>query len=97
VTSETIIEASANRVWEIVAHQFALIGEWATAIPASRTNPQAVGDADAGFVGRVCETRLPMFLDAEETIGSYDEARRELRYAGAGLLAFCCARMTPGP
>jgi hypothetical protein len=46
VSSETIIDASADRVWEIVGHQFARIGEWATAIPASRPISQTPGAAE---------------------------------------------------
>jgi len=41
LSSETVIEASADRVWEIVGHQFARIGEWAAAISASHANPAA--------------------------------------------------------
>lgn len=88
LSNETIIEASADRVWEIVGRQFARIGEWATAIPASRPSSRAVGDADAPVAGRVCETGLPMFPHVEETIISYDEAGRTLTYEAAGLPTF---------
>jgi polyketide cyclase/dehydrase/lipid transport protein len=88
VSSETIIDASADRVWEIVGHQFARIGEWATAIPASRPASQTHGMAEAPVAGRVCETGLPMVPLVEETIVAYDEAGRTLTYAGAGLPRF---------
>jgi Polyketide cyclase / dehydrase and lipid transport len=88
LSSETIIEASADRVWEIVGHQFPRIGEWATAILASRPNPREVGNADAPVAGRVCETGVRMFPHVEETIVSYDEGGRTLTYVGAGLPSF---------
>ncbi len=88
LSSETIIEASAERVWEIVAHQFARIGEWATAIPASRPSAEGVGASDAPVPARVCETGVSMFPRVEETIVSYDEAARTFTYAGARLPAF---------
>jgi hypothetical protein len=88
VSSETLIEASADRVWETVGHQFARIGEWATAIPASRPMSQALGLAGAPVAGRVCETGLPMVPLVEETIVAYDEAGRTLTYTGAGLPRF---------
>ena len=88
VSSETVIDASADRVWEIVGHQFARIGEWATAIPASRPVSQTPGAAEAPVAGRVCETGLPMVPLVEETIVAYDEAGRMLAYAGAGLPRF---------
>lgn len=88
VSSETIIDASADRVWEIVAHQFARIGEWATAIPASRPSPQAPGVPEAPVAGRVCATGLPIVRSVEETIVGYDEANRSLTYTGGGLPRF---------
>jgi hypothetical protein len=88
VSSETIIDASADRVWEIVGHQFTRIGEWATAIPASRPSSQTPGAAEAPVAGRVCETGLPMVPAVEETILAYDEGGRTLTYAGAGLPRF---------
>ena len=88
LSSETVIEASADRVWEIVGHQFARIGEWAAAIPASLANPPAAAVAGAPVAGRVCETGTRMFPHVDETIVSYDEAGRTLAYAGTGLPAF---------
>jgi hypothetical protein len=88
VSSETVIDASADRVWEIVGHQFARIGEWATAIPASRPVSQTPGAAEAPVAGRVCETGLPMVPLVEETIVAYDEAGRTLTYTGARLPRF---------
>jgi hypothetical protein len=88
VSSETIIDASADRVWEIVGHQFARIGEWATAIPASRPISRASSAVEEPVAGRVCETGLPLVSAVEETILAYDEAGRTLTYAGAGLPRF---------
>lgn len=36
LSGEVTIHASADRVWAIVGHQFAQIGDWATSIAASR-------------------------------------------------------------
>ena len=87
LSSETIVEASADRVWEVVGHQFAHIGEWARAIPASRARDEA-GATAAPVAGRVCETGVSMFPEVEETIVAYNEATRTLSYVGAGLPAF---------
>jgi hypothetical protein len=88
LSNETIVEVSADRVWEIIAHEFADIGEWAGAIAASRPTPQQPGSVDAPVAGRVCETGLRMFPRVEETIVSYDETGKTLTYTGAGLPAF---------
>lgn len=87
LSSETIIDASADRVWEVVGHRFAQIGEWATAIPASRAKEDG-GPTGAPVAGRVCKTGVSMFPEVEETIVSYDDAARALTYVGAGLPAF---------
>jgi hypothetical protein len=60
LSSETVIEASAERVWEIVGLRFARIGEWTTAIPVSRPSPRAVVEAEAPVAARVCETGVRM-------------------------------------
>jgi Polyketide cyclase / dehydrase and lipid transport len=90
LSSETIIEASADRVWEVVGHQFARIGEWATAIPASRATSDC-GNTSAPVAGRVCETGVSMLPEVTETILSYDEDTKTLSYVGAGLPAFITA------
>lgn len=90
LSNEIIIDASADRLWDVVAHQFAQIGEWATAIAASRPKP-AGADADAPPGGRVCDTGMRMFAHVEETILAYDESARTLTYAGAGLPRFVSA------
>jgi len=87
LSNETIIHAPADRVWHVVAHHFAQIGDWATAIAASRPL-QGSADAGAPADGRVCETGMRMFPHVEETILVLDERARTLTYAGAGLPVF---------
>jgi hypothetical protein len=88
VSGETIVDASADRVWEVVARRFERIGEWATAIPASRVDPEAVSETDAPVAGRVCATGLRIFPDVRETIVAYDDRARSLVYVGEGMPAF---------
>ena len=83
-----IMEAPAERVWEIVAHRFADVGQWATAIPVSRPSSEPARDPGSPVAGRVCETGVSLFPEVEETIVDYDEAGRRLTYRGAGLPAF---------
>ena len=84
LSGEVIIEASADRVWEILGHRFAEIGEWATAIDGSGP---AVGQTEA-LPGRVCQTGMRAFPAVTERIVDYDESNRTLTYEATGLPAF---------
>lgn len=86
--TETVIEAPADRVWEIVGRQFDRIGDWATAIPASRPASISTCDATVPVAGRVCETGIRPLPEVTETIVEYDDRGRTLTYEGAGLPAF---------
>jgi len=85
---EMTIHAPASRIWAILAHRFDRIGEWASAIPASRAAAGAVRETGAPVAGRVCETGVRMYSRVEETIIDYDELGRALTYVGRGLPGF---------
>jgi len=91
LTQHVVIDASADAVWEVVAGRFDRIGEWATAIPASRFAPAdpAVVDLTAPVTARVCETGLRALPRVTETIVGFDVASRTLTYqATQGMPAF---------
>jgi ribosome-associated toxin RatA of RatAB toxin-antitoxin module len=95
LTSTITIDASADQVWDIIAHQFGRIGEWATAIPESTTitAPATVTRnhvlVEAPVAGRVCDTGMRAVPRVTETIVAYDEDARTLAYqATAGMPAF---------
>lgn len=95
LTSTIAIDAPADRVWDIIAHQFGRIGEWATAIPCSAAimAPATVTRnhvlVEAPVAGRVCDTGMRAVPRVMETIVAYDEDARTLTYqATAGMPAF---------
>ena len=95
LTSTITIDASADQVWDVIAHQFGRIGEWATAIPGSTTitAPATVTHSyvlvEAPVAGRVCDTGIRAVPQVTETIVAYDEDARTLTYqATAGMPAF---------
>ena len=95
LTSTITIDASADQVWDVIAHQFGRIGEWATAIPGSTTitAPATVTHSyvlvEAPVAGRVCDTGMRAVPQVTETIVAYDEDARTLTYqATAGMPAF---------
>lgn len=68
------INASANRLWQILAEDYDKVGEWTSEIPESSPNPDLpVGE------GRVCTT--PDFGDVKEIITHFDEQQRSFSYA----------------
>jgi hypothetical protein len=73
------IKASADAVWKILSDDYASVGSWATAVDASRPNPDA-GEPLAGapVAGRVCAA--PGFGDIHEKIVDYDASLRTLTY-----------------
>jgi carbon monoxide dehydrogenase subunit G len=88
LSGEITIESPPDHVWEIVAHRFDRVGEWATAIKASRPIESNEPGTGAPVAGRVCETGVPMAADVTERIVAYDAAGRSLSYVGTGLPAF---------
>ena len=88
LADEITIEAPAAHVWDILAHRFAEVGSWATAITASSAIAAAGYVSGAPVAGRACETGVRLAPRVEETIVAYDEVARALSYVGAGLPSF---------
>ena len=103
LTTEFVVAAPADSVWEVIGRRFDRIGEWATAIPASAALLPPAGTATARAVtrlpvgqiiggapvaGRVCTTGVRLAPRVTETLVAYDEANRTLTYEGSGLPAF---------
>ncbi|MGI5286506.1 SRPBCC family protein [Nonomuraea polychroma] len=74
------IAAPAEKVWEMVAHHFDRVDEWATVVHASYALPGPPVVAEAPVAGRVCRTGLPVLRQVSEHIVAYDEIARTLTY-----------------
>ncbi len=79
------VDVAAGRLWEIVAHDFDRVGEWSSAVQASRANLDAAVPAGATVGGRVCSTD---FGDIAETFTDYDEAGMRFTFRATGLPSF---------
>ncbi len=66
------IKAPAERVWQVVAHDFANVSHWASGVPKSGINTVAEVPEGAKVGGRVCD--VPGFGKINETFIAYDEA-----------------------
>jgi polyketide cyclase/dehydrase/lipid transport protein len=78
--SRITINASAKKVWRVLAHDFGNIGQWASAIPASQAIPGLPAPAGAEVGGRVCATAVPGFGDVQERFTYYDEQTMRFAY-----------------
>lgn len=80
LNSNITISASAKKVWHVLAHDFGTIGQWASAIPASRAVADLPAPAGAEVGGRVCSTAVPGFGDVQEQFTYFDEASMHFAY-----------------
>lgn len=74
------INASAKKVWRILAHDFGNIGQWASAIPVSQPLPDLLAPAEAEVGGRICSPAVAGFADVQETFTYYDERSMSFAY-----------------
>ena len=71
------VNTSADKVWEILGHNFGSIADWASGVHASQGRNSVVALQNAPYSGRICETRLGTF---DETITRYDEREKVVSY-----------------
>jgi hypothetical protein len=100
LSTDLIVAAAADQVWNVIGHQFDRIGDWATAIPhstaladaipttAGSVMPDATPVLHAPVSGRVCQTGVRLVPSVTETLIAYDDANRTLTYEASGMPAF---------
>ena len=76
------INAPAEHVWQVVAHEFANISLWASGVPKSSINGAADVPDGASVGGRTCD--VPGFGAVQETFIAYDEGAKTFTYAAEG-------------
>lgn len=73
-------EASADRLWQILAEEFTDIASWASSIDQSRANADATNRIDgAPTGGRVCE--IPGFGETDERFVRFDVENKSFAYS----------------
>lgn len=76
VETTATIKASADQVWEVLGNDFVNISKWASAVYASRLNPDSTNKPDGAPVGgRICSTA---FGDVVEDIIHFDSDKHEI-------------------
>ena len=80
------INATADRVWDVVAHDFDRVGMWSSAVDSSRPNIDAAVPHGATVGGRICAT--PGFGDLRETFTEYSEENKQFTFVVSGMPSF---------
>ena len=78
-SKDITINASAEKVWDILAHQFVDVGVWARSVPKSEVNhtPPKVNGSPVG--GRLCDTSIGHI---SEEFTAYDEEGMTFSFKG---------------
>jgi len=75
------IDASLDKVWDIVGPNYTSAGDWASSVYISGARSGTPKVAGAPAAGRVCETSLGPFT---ETIEAYDSHSHMVSYSATG-------------
>tara|TARA_B110000211_G_C14056203_1_gene543489 strand:+ start:1518 stop:1997 length:480 start_codon:yes stop_codon:yes gene_type:complete len=78
-SKEITINASAEKVWNIIGLNFADVGKWDGAVSKSIINKQATIVNGSPYGGRICETS---FGKISEKFTAYDEAGMTFSFQG---------------
>ena len=73
------INASADRIWTILADEFADVSNWASAVDHSEAHDKAAAPAGATSGGRTCQ--VPGFGFTDERFTHYDEANKTFSFS----------------
>ena len=78
-SKDIIINASAEKVWDILGHKFADVGQWARSVSKSvvNNNAQKVNNSPVG--GRLCDTSIG---NISEEFTAYDEEKMTFSFKG---------------
>lgn len=81
IKQQFTVNASAERLWEIMGLQFSDVSNWASNIYSSQAHNIGIVPLGASCSGRVCETSMGSF---QEKILTYDEQRKVISYDAKG-------------
>lgn len=77
-SSSITIDASVEKIWEVLAVQFGDIGKWASGVDASEGSGEPIDGSTCSE--RACKISATGFSDTKERITVYDKDSYMLRY-----------------
>ncbi len=78
-TKQVSVNASADKVWDVLGRDFANIGVWSTAVSNSVANDELPSVNNSPVGGRVCETSIGKI---SEEFTAYDDANKTFSFKG---------------
>lgn len=78
-SKDITINASADKVWDILGHKFADVGQWSRSISQSVINHEAPKVNNSPVGGRLCETSIGKI---SEEFTAYDEEKMTFSFKG---------------
>ena len=78
-SKKILINATADKVWEVAGRDFANVGKWATAVSHSTENKELACVNGSPVGGRVCQTS---FGSASEEFTAYDDEKKTYSFKG---------------
>ena len=84
--ADTVIDAPAEAVWEVLAHRFGEIAEWASIMKSSEPIASTSPGLEAPVSGRVCTAYG--FGKVQENLLDYDEQNMQFKYEAVRGLPF---------
>ncbi|MGB3636217.1 MAG: SRPBCC family protein [Rivularia sp. (in: cyanobacteria)] len=81
IKEQFTVETSADKVWEVLGHNFDSVADWDSNVYVSQGNTSDRVLLNTPYSGRVCETVIGRF---DETITRYDEGEKVVSYIAKG-------------
>ena len=78
-TKQVSVNASAEKVWDVIGRDFANIGVWSTAVSHSVANNEVAPVNNSPVGGRVCDTS---FGKISEEFTAYDDNKKTFSFKG---------------
>jgi len=78
-TKQITVNASADKVWNVLGRDFVNVGVWATAVSHSVANNEIASVNNSPVGGRVCETSIGKI---SEEFTAYDDAKKTYSFKG---------------
>ena len=78
-SKQVTVNASAEKVWEVAAREFANIGVWATAVSHSVANNELASVNNSPVGGRLCDTSIGKI---SEEFTAYDDDKQTFSFKG---------------
>jgi len=86
IARELVMDVPADRVWQVLAQDFATIGEWFSGVDHSKVRADVEAPQGAKVGGRIC--KVPGLGEIQERFTAFDESNKTFAYEVSGMPFF---------